>query len=185
MDFISKIYYFFYFASYTEETKSCWVDNQIEAIRWAAKGGSNILYSIFRNWYALLNSPKKGLTLSTSSNARDGAHLPFGFTNLVTNLESSTTNIITFELGRALYFYFYIYRDSSIQLTLQHQLFMKKCLKYYHESLNLQQKSIFTFLWCWRMILGKYGGAREVVNIIAQMLWTNRDLYPCLDFMQF
>jgi hypothetical protein len=48
--------------------------------------------------------------------------------------------------------------------------FANRCVKYYRACVEMQQKSIFTFLWCWN----RTTGVKPPGQMIAKMVWEQR-----------
>jgi hypothetical protein len=69
---------------------------------------------------------------------------------------------------------FYWYEYGSNEWNIQHDglnVFGNRCLDYYCSCVELQQRSIFTFLWFWNRTTGIKGPGW----IIAQMVWEERE----------
>jgi hypothetical protein len=79
-------------------------------------------------------------------------------------------NQLCYSLGWGLYWYLYDSEDWNHRSN-EDQVFVNRCLDYYCSCLELQQKSIFTFLWCWNRTTGVKGPGQ----IIGQMVWEQRD----------
>jgi hypothetical protein len=72
-------------------------------------------------------------------------------------------NQLCYALGWGLYWYQYnVERDDDFDII---------CLEYYCSCVELQQKSIFTFLWFWNRTTGVKGPGQ----MIAQMVWRGRE----------
>jgi TPR repeat protein len=70
-----------------------------------------------------------------------------------------------YALGWGLYWYVGdVGEDESDQFT-------NRCLDYYCACVELQQKSIFTFLWCWNQTVG----VKDVGVMIGKMVWEGRE----------
>jgi hypothetical protein len=77
---------------------------------------------------------------------------------------------LCYSLGWGLYWYQYgsnEWREQNDQV----KCFVKRCFDYYCSCVELQQKSIFTFLLCWNRTTGVKGPGQ----IIAQMVWEGRE----------
>jgi tetratricopeptide (TPR) repeat protein len=57
------------------------------------------------------------------------------------------------------------------------KVFGNRCLEYYCKCVELQQKSIFTFLMCWRKIIG----VNDVGVMIGKILWRERTVEIVFD----
>jgi hypothetical protein len=78
----------------------------------------------------------------------------------------SNFNEVCYTLGWGLYWY--LYGDDHWDMLGKHdQVFGNRCLDYYCSCVELQQKSIFTFLWFWNRTTGVKGPGQ----MIAQMVW--------------
>jgi hypothetical protein len=92
-------------------------------------------------------------------------------------LESETTEDLDFDfsqlcysLGWGLYWYQYGSEDWT-KYSNKNKAFGNRCLNYYCSCVELQQKSIFTFLLCWN----RTTGVKEPGQMIAQMVWEARE----------
>jgi hypothetical protein len=77
-------------------------------------------------------------------------------------------NRFSYVAGRALYWHIYdpeTWDEADFDLTQ---------LEYYCACVELQQKSIFTFLLCWNQITGIKGPG----TIVAKMVWETRADHP-------
>jgi hypothetical protein len=93
------------------------------------------------------------------------------------SLEERTTEQMTcdfdqlcYSLGWGLYWYLYGSEYWNEQGD-ENQVFGNRCLDYYCSCVELQQKSIFTFLLCWNRTTGVKGPGQ----MIAQMVWKGRE----------
>jgi hypothetical protein len=66
--------------------------------------------------------------------------------------------------------YWYVQRIGS-SISSQALSFANRCLDYYCSCVELQQKSIFTFLLCWKQM----GLLKDVGRMIAMMVWEERE----------
>jgi hypothetical protein len=73
-------------------------------------------------------------------------------------------------LGWVLFWYQYGTRHWKRQHD-EKNAFGNRCLDYYCSCVELQQKSIFTFLLCWNRTTGVKGPGQ----MIAQMVWEQRE----------
>jgi hypothetical protein len=124
------------------------VEDLRQAVIWSAKGGSNASY-VF--WYRLAQAKralKSGLTEA----------LDCDFDQLC------------YSLGWGLFWYQYGNMNWNDQSDKK-QVFGEKCLNYYCSCVELQQKSIFTFLLCWNRTTGVKGPGQ----MIAQLVWETRE----------
>jgi hypothetical protein len=71
-------------------------------------------------------------------------------------------NQLCYSIGWGLYWYQYY--DTK-------EVFVNRCLDYYCSCIELQQKSIFTFLLCWNRTTGVY----DAGFLIAHMVWEGRE----------
>jgi hypothetical protein len=62
--------------------------------------------------------------------------------------------------------------------NLEQQKFGRACLDYYCETVELQQKSIFTFLLCWNRTVG----GKDVGGMIGKLVWDGRADYLVKNF---
>lgn len=99
----------------------------------------------------------------------------------LSSLSEDGRNILTMAIGNGLYWYVYDdgWKNRQPEKTRR---FSEKCFKYYCDAIELQQKSIFTFLWCWCQPLGNCGRQKDVGRLIAKMVWKTRNDYPCMHF---
>jgi TPR repeat protein len=81
-------------------------------------------------------------------------------------------------LGWGLYWYQYGSEDWDEQDD-EDQAFGSRCLDYYCSCVELQQKSVFTFLLCWTRTTGR---VKEPGQMIAQMVWEERETNIVLRF---
>jgi TPR repeat protein len=102
-------------------------------------------------------------------------------------LESKTTenldcdfDQLCFSLGWGLYWYQYGSGKWNNQSDKK-QVFGEKCLDYYCSCIDLQQKSIFTFLLCWNRTTG---GVKGPGQMIGQMVWEGRDENLVISFQE-
>jgi tetratricopeptide (TPR) repeat protein len=80
-------------------------------------------------------------------------------------------NQLCFSLGWGLYWYVYgseSWQRSSVEI----RAFADRCLDYYCEAIELQQKSIFAFLLLWNR---RSGGVKDVGVMIGKMVWETRE----------
>lgn len=73
-------------------------------------------------------------------------------------------------LGQGLYWYAY-QSNQFEERSKKDKVFALRCLDYYCACVELQQKSIFTFLWCWNQSVG----VKDVGVMIGKMVWENRE----------
>jgi hypothetical protein len=92
-------------------------------------------------------------------------------------LESRTTeklgcdfNQLCYSLGWGLYWYQYEAWSWKHQSDEQ-KVFGNRCLDFYCSCVELQQKSIFTFLLFWNRTIG----VKPPGQLIAQMVWEERE----------
>jgi TPR repeat protein len=94
-------------------------------------------------------------------------------------LERGTTEDLNFDfdqlcysIGWGLFWYWYGTWGWKTYHSDESQAFGNRCLDYYCSCVELQQKSIFTFLCCWNQITG---GIKGPGQMIAQMVWSERE----------
>jgi hypothetical protein len=92
-------------------------------------------------------------------------------------LESGTTeyldcdfNQLCYSLGRGLYWHQYETWGWKTESD-ESKAFGERCLDFYCSCVELQQKSIFTFLLCWNRTTG---GVKGPGQMIAEMVWERR-----------
>jgi TPR repeat protein len=79
-------------------------------------------------------------------------------------------NQLCYSLGWGLYWYQYGSKDWNRQ-GAEAQTFGRRCFDHYCSCVELQQKSIFTFLLFWNRMTGVKGPGQ----MIAQMVWNGRE----------
>jgi hypothetical protein len=72
---------------------------------------------------------------------------------------------LCYSMGWGLYWH--LYCESSRHT----ESFTESCLDYYCSCVELQQKSIFTFLWCWNRTMG----VKDMGLLIGKMVWEGRE----------
>jgi TPR repeat protein len=87
-------------------------------------------------------------------------------------------NQLCYALGWGLFWYKYGGKHWERQGD-KDKAFGDRCLDYYCSCVDLQQKSIFTFLLCWIRTVGM----KDVGSLIGQMVWEGREdnLVKCFD----
>jgi hypothetical protein len=78
---------------------------------------------------------------------------------------------IYYALGWGMYWYM----DGSEELKIQRKKdaeYGNRCMRFYCSKLELQQRSIFTFLLCWNQATG---GVKDIGWMTAQMVWEGRE----------
>jgi hypothetical protein len=80
-------------------------------------------------------------------------------------------NQLCFSLGCGLYWYQYGTWDWN-DISDEDQAFGERCLDLYCPCIELQQKSIFTFLLCWNQTTG---GIKGPGQIVGKMVWDGRE----------
>jgi tetratricopeptide (TPR) repeat protein len=81
-----------------------------------------------------------------------------------------TVDQLCYSLGWGLYWHMYGTDDFNRESD-EEKAFGTRCLDYYCENVELQQKSIFTFLLCWTDLVG----VKDVGVMIAKMVWEGRE----------
>jgi hypothetical protein len=124
-------------AEMLRDGKGCEKDLRQAAI-WSAKGGSDMF------WELLIDA--KG---ALESGATEKLDCDF--------------NQLCYSLGWGLYWYHYnTWRWES---QSDNDAFSNPCLEYYCSCVELQQKSIFTFLLCWNRTTGVKGPGQMIVSL--------------------
>jgi TPR repeat protein len=138
-------YSMFWLAHMLRDGEGC-VKDLRQAVIWGAKGNDSYL---FRD---LLRDAKRALESRRTNN------LDCDF------------NQLCYTLGWGLYWY---QRGSEYwnRQVKEVKVFGNRCLDYYCSCVELQQKSIFTFLLCWNRMTGVKGPGQ----MIAQMVWEGRE----------
>jgi TPR repeat protein len=80
-------------------------------------------------------------------------------------------NQLCYSLGWGLYWYMYDSKSWKVQGD-ENKAFGNRCLDFYCSCVELQQKSIFTFLLFWNRTTG---GVKGPGQMIAQMVWAGRE----------
>jgi hypothetical protein len=119
-----------------------------QAVIWSAKGGSGWFWNLLRD-----------ARLALESGATDDLGCDF--------------NQLSYLLGWGLYWYQYGSERWKYQ-SVENRAFGNRCLDYYCSCVELQQKSIFTFLLCWNRTTG---GVKGPGQMIAQTVWEGREDY--------
>jgi hypothetical protein len=86
-------------------------------------------------------------------------------------------NQLCYSLGLGLYWYVYETRRWNNQSD-KSKVFGHLCLDYYCSCVELQQRSIFTFLLCWK----RTTGVKPMGQMIAEMVWKGREDNPVKKF---
>jgi hypothetical protein len=116
-----------------------------QAVVWVANGNSNVFLQLMGDaWQALENGTTENLDCDF--------------------------NQLCYTFGWGMYWYQYGSEDWNEQDDDLDQAFGQRCLDYYCSCVERQQKSIFTFLWCWNRTTGVKGPGQ----MIAQMVWEGR-----------
>jgi hypothetical protein len=87
-----------------------------------------------------------------------------------TELFGSDLNHLFYSMGWGLYWYLYEGEDWDHRSD-EDKVSADRSLGYYCSCVELQQKSIFTFLLCWNSVVGM----KDVGAIIAEMVWEGRE----------
>jgi hypothetical protein len=124
--------------------KGC-VKDLIQAAIWSAKGSEYV-------FWGLLGDAKQAL----GSGRTEELDCDF--------------NKLRYSLGWGLYWYQYEAWGWKHQFDYS-KVFGERCLDYYCSCIELQQKSIVTFLLCWNRTTG---GVKGPGQMIAQMVWEGR-----------
>jgi TPR repeat protein len=120
----------------------------------------------------------KDLTQAATWSARGDLYWVFdalekarvAFENGTTDVLGCNLDQVCYSLGWGLYWYLYGTEDWKIQ-SHEERAFGNRCLDYYCENVELQRKSIFTFLLCWNQAVG----IKNVGVMIAQMVWEGKE----------
>jgi tetratricopeptide (TPR) repeat protein len=86
--------------------------------------------------------------------------------------EDGDFNQLCYALGWGLYWHRYGSK-SWHSFSKESKAFGEQCLDYYCACVELQQKSIFTFLLCWNRTTGR---VKDVGEMIAQKVWEQREV---------
>jgi hypothetical protein len=78
-------------------------------------------------------------------------------------------NQLCYSLGWGMYWYV----PGENHFNAELKVFGNRCLDYYCSCVELQQKSIFTFLWFWNQT----AGVKDIGGIIGKMVWEQREAY--------
>jgi hypothetical protein len=78
---------------------------------------------------------------------------------------------LCYSLGWGLYWYRYGSDEWELDITKERKLFSSRCIDYYCSCVEMQQKSIFTFLLCWNRVTGVKGPGQ----MIGKMAWERRE----------
>jgi hypothetical protein len=113
-----------------------------QAAIWSAKGNSYVFWEVLR-----------------TSHISDGKRTGLG----------SDFSQVCYSLGWGLYWY--MYGTDFSKLRNFYKAFGISCLNYYCSCVELQQKSICTFLLCWKESVG----VKDVGVLIAKMVWDGRE----------
>jgi hypothetical protein len=85
-----------------------------------------------------------------------------------TEFSGCDLNRLCYALGWGSYWYVQTIEGS---IPAQDVVFADSCLDYYCSCVEMQQKSIFTFLLCWK----KLGLLKDVGRMIAKTVWEDRE----------
>jgi hypothetical protein len=118
-----------------------------QAVLWGAKGGELHVF------WTVMSKARRALEFGTTED------LDCDF------------NQLCYSLGWGLYWYQYGSKNWN-QPSDENKAFGIRCLAYYSSCVELQQKSIFTFLLCWNRTTG---GVKGPGQMIAQMVWEERE----------
>jgi hypothetical protein len=119
-----------------------------QAVMWSAKGSNSDAF------WAVLGDARRVL----ESGATEDMDCDF--------------NHLCFALGTGLFWDVYGSEKWNKQSD-EMKDFGERCLDYYCSCVDLQQESIFTFLWCWNRTTGVKGPGQ----MIAEMVWEGRKDY--------
>jgi hypothetical protein len=113
---------------------------------WSVKGGCGVFWNLLERVRGALDD-------------RTTEDLDFDF------------NQLCYSLGWGLYWYQYEMGRWKYRFDEQ-KVFANRCLDFYCSCVELQQKSIFTFLLCWNRTTG---GVKGPGQMIAQMVWEAKE----------
>jgi hypothetical protein len=116
-----------------------------QAVIWGAKGDDGVFWELLQEASGALES---------------GSPEDFGY----------DFDQLCYLLGWGLYWYRYEMGHWKYQ-SGENQAFGNRCLDYYCSCVELQQESIFTFLWFWNRTTGVKGPGQ----MIAQMVWEEKE----------
>jgi len=88
-------------------------------------------------------------------------------------------NILALEIGKKQYWWFYGHFPFREHVDKE-AVTAKKYLKYYCYMMELQQQSIFQFLYYWN----EMGGIKDIGKMIAKKVWESRYTNPIKSFVQ-
>jgi hypothetical protein len=118
-----------------------------QAVVWCAEGDSNVFWE-------LLGDARRALESGTTED------LDCDF------------NQLCYSVGRGSYWYTYGKNWRGKLRSDEQKAFGNRCLDYYCSCVELQQKSIFTFLLFWNQTTG---GVKGPGQMIAEMVWELRE----------
>jgi hypothetical protein len=113
-----------------------------QAVMWSAKGSQLCVF-----WLVLADTRRA---------------LEF---EIAKDLDCGFINKLCYSLGWGLYWYRWKERGD------EEKTFANRCLDYYCSCVEQQQKSIFTFLLCWKRTMG----VKDVGAMIGKMVWEGRE----------
>jgi TPR repeat protein len=131
-------------AEMLKDGEGCVKDSR-QAVIWSTKGDSNVFWDLLGNAGQALKS-----------GAREDLDCDF--------------DQLCYSLGWGLFWYQYETGRRKNQ-NAEAQTFGNRCLDFYCSCVELQQESIFTFLWFWNRTTGVRGPGQ----MIAQMVWEGRE----------
>jgi hypothetical protein len=114
-----------------------------QAVVWSAKGDSMLFWELLEEARGVFES---GATENSDCNFDQ----------------------LCFSLGWGLFWYAYEFHNFYFK---QHKKFCVRSMDFYCSCIELQQKSLFTFLLCWNRATG---GVKDVGATIGQMVWDGR-----------
>jgi hypothetical protein len=94
----------------------------------------------------------------------------YAFKNAKTEDLGRDFDQLCYSLGWGLFWYVYGTKDWREESD-ENKVFCNRCIDYYCEIVELQKKSILTFLLCWKEIVG----VKDVGVVIAKMVWEGRE----------
>jgi hypothetical protein len=139
------------------------------------KGSMQCLVHVLRNGEGCTKDPRQAAIWSVQENAKVfwdilEETIPASESRATEGLDCNFDQLC-FALGWGLYWYqygAYIWKHES---NKDNKAFGNRCLDYYCSCVELQQKSIFTFLLFWNRTTGVKGPGQ----MIAQMVWEGRE----------
>jgi hypothetical protein len=103
----------------------------------------------------------------------------FGMVQTVYRSQSGP-NIIYYAIGRGLYWHVYGSKAWNCRKPMEREQYLR-CLHYYCDNVDIQKKSVWTFLWCWNQIVG----VKDVGVMIGKLVWGKREECMILNWVGY